>query len=88
MEGNYAYTLNADDFYHMMMDNIEATRTASYRITNVRREGSQAEVFAQHDYVAPSGITATIYHHYRLARDRNGYYITDFMSSSDPIGDY
>lgn len=84
IDGQYTYDLNADDFYHMLQDNVESVRTVSYRITNVRREGAEVQVTARHEYENPWGGTEVIYHRYKLQQDREGYFITDFMTSHSP----
>lgn len=81
MDDRYAYSLEADDFYDLMLDNIETTRTVRYEIERVRTYRGEAQVTARHDYVDPWGRRTSVYHNYRLEEDRNGYLITDFRTS-------
>jgi hypothetical protein len=81
VDGNYTYSLGSDDYYDLMVDNIFNSRTNRYDITSVRNYRGAAQVAARHDFLDSWGRRATMYHYYRLEEDRNGYYITDFMSS-------
>lgn len=81
MDDRYAYSLEADDFYDMMLDNIETTRTVRYEIDRVQTYRDEAQVTARHEYVDPWGRRASVYHNFRLEEDRYGYTITDFRTS-------
>lgn len=84
MDGTYCYSLNGDDFYDLMLDNIQDTDTVRYTITRVTTSRDEAQVSASHDYIDPWGRRQCVYHHYRLERDRYGYTITDFLTSGRP----
>ncbi|HMS53965.1 MAG TPA: hypothetical protein PKA27_01065 [Fimbriimonadaceae bacterium] len=86
MEDRYCYSLDSRDFYDLMLDNINGTRTNRYEITSVRSSRNDAQIAARHEFVDPWGRRSTIYHHYRLQRDRNDYVITDFLISSRRTG--
>lgn len=81
MDDRYAYSLQADDFYDLMLDNIETTRTVRYEIERVQTHRGDAQVTARHEYMDPWGRRSTVYHNYRLEEDRFGYTITDFRTS-------
>lgn len=83
VDGRYSYSLNSDDFYDLMQDNIRGTDTIRYEIRSVRRTGDGASVTAQHQFNDPWGGYSVVTHRYKLRRDRSGYYITDFQSSRD-----
>lgn len=81
MDDNYCYSLEADDFYDLMLDNIETTRTVRYEIERVRTYRDEVQVTARHEYSDPWGRRSSVYHNFRLEEDRYGYVITDFRTS-------
>lgn len=81
MDDSYCYSLEADDFYDLLLDNIETTRTVRYEIERVRTWRDEAQVTARHEYVDPWGRRSSVYHNFRLEEDRYGYIITDFRTS-------
>lgn len=81
MDDTYAYSLEADDFYDLMLDNIETTRTTRYEIERVRTWRDEVQVTARHEYMDPWGRRSSVYHNYRLEEDRYGFIITDFRTS-------
>lgn len=81
MDDRYAYSLQADDFYDLMLDNIETTRTVRYEIDRVQTHRGEAQVTARHEFVDSWGRRSSVYHNYRLEEDRYGYTITDFRTS-------
>ncbi|MCO5297183.1 MAG: hypothetical protein M9921_10030 [Fimbriimonadaceae bacterium] len=83
LEGQFAYSLNADDFYDMYLDLVLSTRTLSYDILDVRTYRDEVTVLARHDYVDPWGRNDRVYHYYRLRRDRNAYFISEFGTSQN-----
>lgn len=86
MDGRYCYSIGADDYYDLMVDNIYGTRTARYEILSVRSSRNDAQVAARHDYIDAWGRRCTVYHHYRFQRDRGDFYITDFLVSNRRTG--
>lgn len=86
MDGRYCYSLSADDFYDLMLDNVYGTETRRYEITSVRRGRDDAQVAARHEFTDAWGRRCTVYHHYRMQRERNGYVITDFLTSDRRTG--
>lgn len=88
VDGQYAYSVGSDDFYDMMLDLTQSTRTTQYRILDVRRYRNEAQVSAEHVYTDPYGQRETMFHTYRLEQDRGGYVIRDFGSSAYRYGGY
>lgn len=86
-EGQYMYSVNGGDFYNMIQDNIHGVRTRGYVVTSVRMEGADAIVTARHDYYNPWNGVSEAYQMFRLRpTSDSGYIITDFMTSSTPVG--
>lgn len=83
LEGQFAYSLDADDFYDMYLDLVMSTRTRSYDILDVRTYRDEVTVLARHDYIDPWGRSDRVYHYYRLRRDRNIYTIMEFGTSQN-----
>jgi hypothetical protein len=83
VDGTYNYTMDADRFYDLMLDNVFGTRTRRYEITKVRTYGNEAEVTARHEFLDPWGDREVVYHWYRLYREREGYVIRHFGTSRD-----
>jgi hypothetical protein len=81
-EGNYSYSLNADEFYNVYKDGIQNVKTDSYRILRVERnDRGDARVQAEHSYTDPWGERQTVYHTYYLAREGRDYVIREFGTS-------
>jgi len=81
IDERYDYSMNADDFYDMMMDNVQSARTKSYDILSVKTYRNEARVVAVHEYVDPWDRRDRVYHVYRLVNDGNGYTIVEFGTS-------
>ncbi|MBA4292915.1 hypothetical protein C0431_08060 [bacterium] len=73
-----SYHVDGDDFYDLMKDLIEGTRTRDYRIREVRRDRGRATVVAEHSFSDPWGRTRTSRHYYGLEEGRRGYEIVAF----------
>lgn len=86
MDSAYCYSLNADDFYDLMLDNIYGSQTRRYDILSVDRSRDEIQVAAKHEYTDAWGRRCTVYHHYRLELSRSGYQITDFLVSNRRTG--
>lgn len=80
IEDQYCYSLSGDDFYDLMLDNIQSTDTIRYSINRVTTYRDEAQVSAVHEFYDSWGRRQCVYHHYRLESDRYGYVITDFRS--------
>lgn len=78
VEGSRRYWVNSDDFYDMLSDAVESTRTLRYRIVDVRTGRDGAQVVAEHQYADAWGRRQSVYHRYVLRRDRYGYSIAGF----------
>ena len=81
VDERYNYSLSADDFYDMMLDNIRSARTRAYDILSVKKYRNEARVVAVHEYIDPWGRRERVYHVYRLVDEGYGYKITDFGTS-------
>lgn len=80
MASDNQYSLDGSDFYDMLRDLVEGTRTIDYRIRNVYREGGRATVEAEHIFQDPWGNEECVRHTYGLREGRRGYEITYFRS--------
>lgn len=83
LDRSYAYTVDADDFYDMLRDAVETTRTLDYRIVDVRYERRSARVVAVHEYQDPWGRVERATHAYILELGRRGYEIAEFAIRRD-----
>jgi hypothetical protein len=82
VDERYDYSLEAEDFYDLMIDNVSSTDTRDYEILEVRTwRGEEARVLARHEYRDPWGGIRVVFHTYRMVRQRGGYVITDFGTS-------
>lgn len=81
VDERYNYSLNADDFYDMLLDNIQSARTRQYDILSVKTYRNEARVVAVHEYIDPWNRRDRVYHVYRLVNDGYGYQIADFGTS-------
>ena len=86
VDGTYCYSLDPDDFYDLMSDNIYGTRTTSYDVLSVRRYNDEAQVATRHSFRDAWGRRSTVYHHYRFVRGRSGYTISDFLTGNRRTG--
>lgn len=72
------YSISGNDFYDLMEDLIDGTRTYDYRIREVRRYGNQATVIADHVFLDSWGRQQIARHYYGLQMGRRGYEIVAF----------
>jgi hypothetical protein len=85
MDGSYAYSVQADDFYDMIADNIQSTRTSRYTILDVRTDRDRATIRARHDYQDPWGRRMSVFHTFHLERERNDLVIREFGVSESRV---
>jgi hypothetical protein len=82
VDGNYSYTLNADDFYDMFLDATQNTKTKRYEILKVetgRADGSDCiRVTARHEYEDPWGDRTSVNHFYELRYEGTNLVISKF----------
>lgn len=83
LEGRFAYSMDAEDFYDMFLDASQSSRTTRYDILDVRTNRDEATIMARHDYLDPWGRTERVYHYLRLIRERGEYVIREFGTSSN-----
>ncbi len=81
VDGDYAYSLQADEYFDLMLDNVYGTRTIRYEIERVRTYRYEAEVVARHEFTDPWGRRDSVYHEYRLEAERGRYVIRSFGTS-------
>lgn len=81
VDERYNYSLDVDDFYDMLLDNILSARTRKFDILSVKTYRNEARVVAVHEYIDPWNRRDRVYHVYRLVRDGYRYVITDFGTS-------
>lgn len=79
----YDYSLDADEFYNLMLDGIYNADTKRYEIVSVETYRNEAEVVARHEFTDPWGRRSSVYHWYRMEESRKGYVITRFGTSDD-----
>ncbi|AIE86751.1 hypothetical protein [Fimbriimonas ginsengisoli] len=81
-EGNYSYSLGADDFYDLYQDGMENVNTVRYQIVDVQRDrNGNARVLARHEFIDPWNQRQTVWHTYYLQRERRDYVIREFGTS-------
>ncbi len=81
-EGNYSYSLSADDFYDLYKDGVENVHTDKYVIEDVQVNAKgDARVKARHEYTDPWGKPQTVSHTYYLAHEGSDYVIREFGTS-------
>lgn len=83
------YTISSDDYYDMMADLIETSRTKSFHIRDVRtdRSGSTVRVLAEHIYYDAWRNQRSAWHSYTLEGGRNGYQIVEFAINDGRFDD-
>lgn len=80
LEGRGSYSIGGDDFYDLMRDLVEGTRTYSYNIREVRVNRGQLTVVAEHEYSDPWGRRERQIHTYGLEEGRRSYEIVYFRT--------
>lgn len=84
MDGEYRYSLKADDFYDLFQDGTANVHTDRYEIVDVRTFGSdRVRVQARQQYTDPWGHDTVVYHTYYLERDGRDFVIRQFGVNSD-----
>lgn len=85
-EGQYSYTLTADDFYAMTADVMATTSTTSIHLSSpIWISGREVFVRGEQTFLDPSGNEQTLYLFYRLRLLGSDWYIVAFGSSTEPI---
>jgi hypothetical protein len=82
----YEYSVPAADFYAMTVDAIGATQTVAVEFDNpVWLSAGDVIVTGRNSFRDPNGNPKTVYVSYRVTRLGDGWYLTDFGSSLEPI---
>ncbi len=79
-DGQYSYSLGADDFYDLILDNVYGTETTKYDVYQAFRNGNTAQIYARHYFRDAFGNTQTVMHTYGLTMQGRDYVITDFST--------
>lgn len=77
------YSISGNDFYDMITDAIESTRTTDYQILEVRDGRGCAQVTAKHCFTDAWGRRSFVYHRYSLEFDRYNFVIAEFETSGN-----
>lgn len=83
VDGTINYAVQADDFYDMLVDAVESSRTSNYVIEEVTVGNGEAHVFARHEYRDPWGQRMIVYHRFVLQEERGKAYIRFFRTSDN-----
>ena len=82
IDGRYSYSLSSDDFYDLLLDNAQNTKTRRYVIERVWRNNDGARVIARHEFEDPWGQRITVWHNVILQYERNQLVIREFGVSN------
>lgn len=92
LQGEYAYSLDRQDYYEMTSDAMSAIRTATFKFYRVRqRDDHSAVAYGKHVYYddergySGSGRQKTVYVSYTLKRYGDDWYITEVGSSPNQL---
>lgn len=91
LHGEYAYSVDRQDYYDMTRDAMDNVRTASFEFYNVRwHDGREAVAYAKHVYYDGSddqdyGNLRTVYLKYRLEKRADEWNITEVGTSPDEL---
>jgi len=83
IDGKYAYSMNADDFYDTLVDATENSKTTNYKILDVQTNRDGAAVWARHDFEDPWGRRQSVYHYFRLEQEGRDWVIREFGTSEN-----
>ncbi len=84
LDGQYAYSLPAQDFIELTRDAIRAVKTEQIRFTRVSRRGdTQLVVRGEHQYIdEATGVRRLVYIHYTFERVEGRWYLIEAGSSA------
>ncbi|MDH7482642.1 MAG: hypothetical protein QHH26_11815 [Armatimonadota bacterium] len=84
LNGKYAYSIDAEDYYDMTRDAMRNIRTRSFIFDRIHKRSSDCVVaFGTHIYVdEDSGFVKTVYVSYTLERFGSDWYITEVGCST------
>jgi len=86
LEGDYAYTVPAEDYMDMTRDAITGTETTGFEYDAIRSRGNDRVIaYATHTYIGSSGSVRRVYVSYLLERNGSRYYIVEVGSSSNSL---
>ncbi|MDW8106021.1 MAG: hypothetical protein RMK45_00935 [Armatimonadota bacterium] len=87
LDGQYAYSLPAQDFVELTRDAIRAVKTEQIRFTRVSKRGdTQLVVRGEHHYIdEATGIRRLVYIHYTFERVDGRWYLIEAGSSANRL---
>ena len=90
LKGEYAYSVDRQDYYDMTLDAMNNIRTVSFEFYNVRwHDGREAIAYGKHVYYDDSdsdyGDRRTVYLKYRLEKSVDDWYITEVGTSPSEL---
>ncbi|MCS7273362.1 MAG: hypothetical protein NZ550_04345 [Fimbriimonadales bacterium] len=87
LDGQYAYSLPAQDFIELTRDAIRAVKTEQIRFTRISKRGeTQLVVRGEHHYIdEATGIRRLVYIHYTFERVDGRWYLIEAGSSANRL---
>ncbi len=82
-DGQYDYSMDANDFYDLINDLAGNAQQSRYTIDQVRTYRDSARIGAIHEYVDPWGRRQQVYHSFLLERERRGQMVIREFGTSD-----
>lgn len=83
VDEGYAYRISSDDFYDLMLDAVQNSRTKRYKILDVKLGNGCARVWAEHSFTDSWNRTQYQYHALIFEETRRGYELVRFESRQD-----
>lgn len=80
-DGRYEYSVQADDFYDLLLDNVLNAKTRSYEVVDAQYRGRSVRIVMRHRFVDPWGAEQTVFHSALLEPERGAYVIREFGTS-------
>ncbi|NUL81572.1 MAG: hypothetical protein HUU60_02470 [Armatimonadetes bacterium] len=85
LDGQYAYSLPAEDYLNMTQDALRSVRTSRLTFEKTFKRGNdQFVMYGTHDYVDEQGNTRRVYVMYAFQQDGRSWYLIDAGSSDRP----
>jgi hypothetical protein len=86
LDGNYSYTVEANDYNDMTRDAIKSTETIDFEFISVRSRGDDRVVaYGRHKFYDLNDSAKTIYVSYELVRRYGEWVIDEVGSSTKPL---
>lgn len=78
---NDAYSLRGEDFFDLIFDGVNSSRTRSIDVESVRVSGPYVRVRLRHEWTDPWNQTCRSYHEYTMRDDGRHYVTIDFRTN-------